>query len=271
MQALARVERGVVAGHRLALPQRALARREVVVVGRGGRRQRGVDEAQRGRLELGVAAGMDAVGGLVEGDRVVAAAFEVDDAQLQAAGDALGDGQVAREDLDVVEHDVVARGDQLARRGEIGHGRIDRDEAEVAAGVVDAHVEAAGAVLEVVLDVGAAREDGAPSSRAGGIGIGIGVGDRHRERATRSSPCSRSPAAASARRASSRRRCRTARRFPRRRACRPPARRRRGARAGSSAWSRPSSCTRACGCRWPSSPTRPARPTSRRPGRRRAT
>ena len=45
---------------------------------------------------------------------------EVDDAQLQAAGDALGDDQVLGEDVDVVEHDVVARRDQRLGAVEVG-------------------------------------------------------------------------------------------------------------------------------------------------------
>ena len=118
---------------------------------------------------------MDAVRRLVERDRVVGAGGEVDDAQLQAAGDALGDGEVAGEDVDVVEHDAGARRDQLLGRRQVGRFGIDRHEAEVAPGVVDADVEAAGAVLEVVLDVGAAGEHGA--HRKGLVGAEVGVGD----------------------------------------------------------------------------------------------
>ena len=110
------VERRLVAGHRLALPQHALARRQVVVVARRRRRQRGVDEAQARGVELGVAAGVDAVGRLVEGDRVIAATFQVEDAQLQAAFDPLGDDEVLGEDVDAVEHDVGARRAISSRR-----------------------------------------------------------------------------------------------------------------------------------------------------------
>ena len=56
---------------------------------------------------------------------MVAAALEVEDAQLQAAGDALGDGEVAGEDVDVVEHDAVARGDQLVGARQVGRFGID--------------------------------------------------------------------------------------------------------------------------------------------------
>ena len=105
---------------------------------------------------------------------MVVARGEVDDAQLQAAGDALGDGEMAGEDVDVVEHDAVARRDQLFGIGQVGRLGVDGDEAEVAPGVVDADVEAAGAVLEVVLDVGAAREHHAQRERPVGAEVGIG-------------------------------------------------------------------------------------------------
>ncbi len=177
--ALALVERGVVAGHRLALLQHPLAAAELVVERRLRRRHRGVDEAQRPGLELGVARGVDGVGRLVERDRVLAAAHQIDDPQLQAAGDPLGHHQVLGEDVEVVEHDPVAGGDQRLGAAEVGPGRVDLHQPEIAAGVVDAHVEAAGAMVEVVLDIGAAREDDAKRRlvrRRGGVQDALLVG-----------------------------------------------------------------------------------------------
>ena len=81
---------------------------------------------------------------------------------------------MAGEDVDVVEHDVVPGRDQLVGGREVRRIRVDRDEAEVAPGVVDADVEAAGAVLEVVLDVGATREHRASRERLLASRVGIG-------------------------------------------------------------------------------------------------
>ena len=93
---------------------------------------------------------------------------------------------------------------------QVGRFGVDRDEAEVAPGVVDADVEAAGAVLEVVLDVGAAREHRAQRERP--VGADVGIGDL---------PLGRVLALAAEEEIAlverlGRRRCRTARRPPRR-------------------------------------------------------
>ena len=68
----------------------------------------------------------------------------------------------------------VARGDQLLGAApRSGCRGVDLDQAEVAAGVVDAHVEAAVAMVEVVFDVGAAREDDAQRERRVGARVGV--------------------------------------------------------------------------------------------------
>ena len=64
-----------------------------------------------------------------------------------------------REDVDVVEHDVgrvAAISSSACARSGLRASTLTRR--KLRAGVVDAHVEAAGAVVDVVLDVGAARE-----------------------------------------------------------------------------------------------------------------
>ena len=105
---------------------------------------------------------------------MLAAAHQVEHAQLQAAFDALGNHEVPGEEVEVVEHDELSRGDDLFGVRQVWLRRIDRDEAEVAAGVVDAGEESAVAVLNLVFDVGVAQEDDAQeASTVDGSRVGI--------------------------------------------------------------------------------------------------
>ena len=122
---------------------------------------------------------MHAAGGFVESDAVLAALLEVEHAQREARGDALGDNEVALEHVEVVEHHLVARGDDLLGAGEVRRGSVDADETEVAPGIVDANDEPAVAMLDVDLDVGAAREHGSQLRSAAAVERGVGVDHAH--------------------------------------------------------------------------------------------
>ena len=92
---------------------------------------------------------------------------DLDVGQAVGAG---ADGSEGGKEIDVLEHHVVAMGNQLAP---VACGRLtDRrgDEAEVAPSVVDADVKEAVAMVGIVLDVVAAGFDQCP----GGEGIRCG-------------------------------------------------------------------------------------------------
>jgi hypothetical protein len=93
----------------------------------------------------------------------------LDHAQAKRPFRALRDDRVPGEDVQVVEHHVVAGGDDLGGAREVGR-LVDRhlDQTEVAPGVVDADDEVAAAVVEVELDALPARKDRPEAGRTFG-------------------------------------------------------------------------------------------------------
>ncbi len=162
------------AGHFLLLAQDGLVGGDLQLIDRGGRDQRLVTVAVACGGEVRIGAAVHGVDRLRQRDlacRAKRAGFrEGRDLDVRQAVRACADGGEGGKEIDVLEHHVVAMGNQLAP---VACGRLsDRrgDEAEVASGVVDADVEEAVAMVGVVLDVVAAGLD----ERPGGEGIRCG-------------------------------------------------------------------------------------------------
>ncbi len=175
VHALGSVAGGVVAApHFRLLAQQQASARDVVVEDRGRRDQRLVAQAVGVGLELGVGVGAEVVGRLGELHVVMGPARHVGDAQADQPLLALVDHVVPGEDLDVLQHHVVAvgqdlapaRGRRIAHRG--GHQPEVAPAASVGADVEHVAVRPP-SVLHLVLVVLLAGRDETPRAvRIGG-------------------------------------------------------------------------------------------------------
>jgi hypothetical protein len=156
------VARGIViAQHRLALEQVALAREHLVLVPGARRDEAFVDEAETLGVPLGIRAGMRRIHRLVELQVVRLVGPEVGEPETQQALVALDQHPELLEDFALLEHHARPVGDDLLPvllRG-IRLGRAHQP--EIAPLVVGADEELVTAMVDVVLVALAPRDDGA--------------------------------------------------------------------------------------------------------------
>jgi hypothetical protein len=165
-QEFAGVARGIeIAEHRLALAQMTLAAQHIVVVGRAGRRQRGVHIAQQRRFQLRVRAELHGVRRVVRREiEALAAPALHPDAQQPARALVHGE-KIAEHVHRLHEHIGVVRHDVAPRRAVAAPLERRDDDAEIFRLPVGADQHAIVEIFDLVFVVRGARDDDCESQR----------------------------------------------------------------------------------------------------------